>query len=291
MKNVWVLLVGILGLAACGQVDPGERATFVRWGTMDQRCYGQGLYWYNPISTDMDIVDVQVQAFEAKDMGAATKDLQEVHATVVVNYTLDGDNCHKLLTEVGHDYRAKVLSPALQDALKAGTAHFALDQIITERAKLREEVTKALQVRVAQFYIRVADNGVNLTNLTVSKAYMAAVEAKQIEEQRAQQKAFIVVQATRDAEAAREKAKGEADAVREAAKGEAEALRTKGSAQAEYNEKVSKSLSPILIDQQRIAAWQAGGSQVPSVIADSKAGGFFLQLPVKSPEKTAEKKE
>ena len=282
MKHLSLLVVLALALTACGQVEPGERATFVRWGIMDQQCYGQGLYWYNPISTDMDIVDVQVQAFEAKDMGAATKDLQEVHATVVVNYTLDGDSCHKLLTEVGHDYRKKVLAPALQDALKAGTAHFALDQIIKERAKLREEVTKALQVRVAQFYIKVADNGVNLTNFEISKAFMAAVEAKQIEEQRAQQKAFIVVQATRDAEAKRESAKGEADAVREAAKGEAEALRTKGQAQAEYNAKVSASLTPILLQSESIAAWRAGGSQVPTITGPQ---GILLQVPVPQPQK------
>lgn len=281
MQIMLGIVVAAVVLGGCGQVDPGERATFTRWGTMDQKCYGQGLYWYNPIGTNMDLVDIQVQAFEAKNMGAATRDLQEVHATVVVNYALDGDSCHKLLTEVGHDYREKVLAPALQDALKAGTAHFALDQIIKERAKLREEVTKALQVRVSQFYIRVADNGVNLTNFEISKAFSAAVEAKQIEEQRAQQKAFLVIQATRDAEARREKAKGEADAVREAAKGDAEALRTKGQAQAEYNAKVSASLTSILLQSEAIAAWKTGGSQVPKITG---AQGMLLQIPIPQPQ-------
>ena len=289
MRMTWlrvvVGVVAVLALAACGQVDPGERATFVTWGTMDQKCYGQGLYWYNPISTNMDVVDTQVQAFEAKNLAAATRDLQEVHATVVVNYALDPDACHKLLAEVGHAYREKVLYPALQDALKAGTAHFAIGEIIKERAKLREEVTKALQARVSPFYIRVNDNGVNLTNFDVSKAYMGAVEQKQIAEQN-------VITSTRNAEGAKAQAVGIADAAREAAKGAADArrveaqatadaLRIEAAARADYNARISASLTPILIQNRAIDAWSAGGSQVPQIVAGQ--GGLLLQVPMPQP--------
>ena len=270
MKSVKVLLVGLL-LTACGQVDPGERATFVKWGSMYQTCYGPGLYWYNPLSTNMDLINVQVQAFEAKDLSAATKDLQEVHATVVVNYLLDGQQCHKMAAEVGHQYREKVLFPALQDALKAGTAHFNIEEIIRERGKLRTEVTKALQARVRPFYISVNDEGVNLTNFGLSKAYMAAVEAKQIAEQN-------VIQATRNAEAVREKAKGGADAVREEAKGFADRLKIEGEAQSAYNAKVSASLTDILVRNRSVDAWAQGGSQVPHIVTGS-GGGLLIQVP------------
>jgi regulator of protease activity HflC (stomatin/prohibitin superfamily) len=271
MKSIKLFALALVGLlfAACGQVDPGESATFVKWGTMYQECYGPGLYFYNPFSTNMDLINVQVQAFEAKDLSAATKDLQEVHATVVVNYMLDARQCHKMVTEVGHQYREKVLFPALQDALKAGTAHFEIGEIIRERGRLRSEVTKALQARVSPFYISVKDEGVNLTNFGLSKAYMAAVEAKQIAEQN-------VIQATRNAEAKREEAKGFADAAREQAKGEAAALQTKGTAQADYNAKVSASLTQSLVQMEAIKAWQAGGSQVPQI---SGAGGLLIQVP------------
>lgn len=284
----WLVVVMLMFATGCGQVDPGERATFTKWGVMDQKCYAQGMYFYNPLATNMDLVDVQVQAFEAKDMAAATKDLQEVHATVTVNYTLDADSCHKLLAEVGHNYRQKVLIPALQDALKAGTAHFDIGEIIKERARLREEVTKALQTRVALYYIRVPDNGVNLTNFDVSKAYMGAVEAKQIAEQN-------VIRAKRDAESAQAQAKGIADAAREAAKGAADAtrlqaqaladqLRIEAQARADYNAKISASLTPILIQNRAIDAWSSGGAQVPQIVSGS--GGLLLQVPM---PKVAEK--
>ena len=284
MTKLLFLVVVLVVLVGCAQVDPGERAVFIRWGVMDQWCYGPGFYWYNPIGTNVKTIDIQVQAFTMKGMGAATKDLQEVHADVVVNYAIDDKNCHKLITEVGHDYRTKVLSPALLDSLKAGTAHFPIAQIIQERGRLREEITKALKIRVAPFYILVSDSGVNLTNFDVSKAYMASVEAKQIEEQKSLQKAYEVVQAQREAEIKAARALGDANAARENAKGEADALRFKGVAQAEYNQKVSSSLTPILVQQQWIDAWRVGGAQVPSVLADGKSG-LFLQLPVVSSTK------
>jgi prohibitin 1 len=262
-------------LVGCGQVDPGERAVFTRWGVMDQRCYPQGFYWYNPISTNMDDISVQTQKFEAKALAAATSDVQEVHADITVQFRIDGDKCHLLLTEIGHDYGEKVLRPTIFDALKAGTSHFNLATIIRDREKLREIVRNDLKARLAWSYLQVQD--VNLTNFSVSPAFAAAVEAKQIEEQRAEQRKWLVIQAERDAEVRAAGAKGLADAAREKAKGDADALRTTGQAQAEYNAKVSQSLTPILVQQQTIEAWRAGGSHVPQI---QSGGGMLLQVPV-----------
>lgn len=52
-----IIAVLALFIAACGQVDPGERAVFITWGTMQQACYGQGFYFYNPFSTNMDLIE------------------------------------------------------------------------------------------------------------------------------------------------------------------------------------------------------------------------------------------
>ena len=284
MPRIIVALAFMVLLAGCGTVDPDERAIFIRWGTIDEKCYQPGFYTYFPIGVDMDIIKVGVQAFPMAKMGAATKDIQEIHADVIVNYSLDGSACHEMFKagQAGHSYREKVLAPALQDALKAGTAHFAIDEIIQNRERLRVEVTKALQVRVKPYYINVPDSGVNLVNFDVSAAYMKSVEAKQIQQQMALQEGYKVEQAKRTAESFAATAKGAADAARETAKGKADALRIEAQAQAEYNQKVSASLTPILVQQEWIAAWKAGGSHVPSVLADGKSG-FLLQLTPQAP--------
>ena len=118
---------------------------------------------------------------------------------------------------------------------------------------------------------------------------MEAIERKQVEEQKAAQKLYEVLQATREAEKVAATAKGTADKAREEAKGEADALRLKGQAQAEYNARVAASLTSALIEQQRIAAWQAGGSQVPQIVTGSGGPGFLMNIPAPSGKHPAEK--
>ena len=107
-----VIAVLVLALVGCGVVDEGERAVFKYWGKMDQVCYKPGFYLYNPLTTNMDHVDVQVQKFAAAKLAAATGDVQEVHADVAVNYYPDPDACHRLIGDIGHNYADKIIVPA-----------------------------------------------------------------------------------------------------------------------------------------------------------------------------------
>lgn len=174
-----LMLVVAVALVGCGQVDPGERAVFVRWGQMDQKCYEPGFYFYNPIGTDMDEVDVKTRKYEVKKLVAASQDLQEIHADVVVNYAIDPSSCHLLLTKVGHDYESRVVAPAVGEALKAATAHFPIDKIIRERVRLRDEILAGLRARLEPYHLKI--EGVSLTDFGFSQAFAQAVEQKQIQ--------------------------------------------------------------------------------------------------------------
>jgi regulator of protease activity HflC (stomatin/prohibitin superfamily) len=109
-----------------------------------------------------------------------------------------------------------------------------------------------------------------LANIRFDPNYEKAIEAKQIEEQKAEQKRYELIQAQRQAEIAAATAKGKGDSAREEAKGVADALRIKGEAEAAYNAKVASSLTPVLIQQQYLARWDGrlpqynlGGGAVP----------------------------
>ena len=101
MKKLWLLLLAVL--LGCAQADPGERLVFARFGKVDQTCYKEGLYFYNPITWDAYELDVKVRRYEVKT-GAASHDLQDVKATVVLNFSVDGNNCHDLIQQVGQDF-------------------------------------------------------------------------------------------------------------------------------------------------------------------------------------------
>jgi regulator of protease activity HflC (stomatin/prohibitin superfamily) len=209
MRLVLCVLIGVV-VAGCGIVDPGERATFSVWGRMDQKCYEPGFYTYNPFSTNMDEINIQTQRYEVKKLTAATQDLQEIHADITVNYALDSTQCHKLMTEIGHDFESKVIVPAVADTLKAATAHFPIDRVVKERHKLATEIFDDLRNRLSLYYIRVEK--INLTDFGFSQAFSQAVERKQIEEQRVQEAEFRRQQAVKNAEAAVALADGQAKA-------------------------------------------------------------------------------
>lgn len=115
-----------------------------------------------------------------------------------------------------------------------------------------------------------------LANIRFDPAYEKAIEDKQIEEQRAEQKLYELVQARRQAEIVAATAKGKGDAARAQADGEADALRTKGQAEATYNANVAASLTPTLIQQQYLVRWNG---QLPQYILGEGNNGVFLQLP------------
>jgi regulator of protease activity HflC (stomatin/prohibitin superfamily) len=113
----------------------------------------------------------------------------------------------------------------------------------------------------------------SLGDIDFDPSYRRAVEAKQIEEQKAEQKRYDLVQAQRRTEIAAAKAKGDGDAARGRARGEAEALRIKG--EAAYNTQVAASLTPVMIQQQYLSRWD--GKLPVYMLAESN--GVPLQLP------------
>lgn len=206
-----LLFVMLLAVVGCGQVDPGERAVFSNWGKLDRKCYTEGVYVYNPISWNMIILDAKVQRFKVQT-DAASRDLQALKTTVVLNYSLDPETCHLLIERVGTDYRERIVLPAVEETIKASSAHFPVEKVIQERPKLKDEIFRGLQARLAPYGIKVAD--IAITNIDFSKDFAHAVEQKQIEEQKVQQEEYKRQTAEKTAQQKIELAKGEAESNR-----------------------------------------------------------------------------
>ena len=117
----------------------------------------------------------------------------------------------------------------------------------------------------------------SLANIRFDPAYEKAIEAKQIEEQKAEQKRYELIQAQRQAEIAAAQAKGQGDAAREKAKGDSEAIRIRGSAEAEYNQKVAASLTQTLIQQRYLEKWDG---KLPQFSAGGSTPGMLFNLPM-----------
>src|SRR5262245_28729499 len=241
-----IILLSIFKVIPAGHV--GVATLF---GSVQPRPLAEGLNFINPL-LDVTLMSTQVQR-RAEKYDAASQDLQAVHIEMVLNYRLIPEQAPNVYQRIGVDYPSVIIDPAAQEVLKANTALHNAAEILHKRPVIKADVQKDLGAWLGKYGIELKEAA--LANIRFDPAYEKAIEAKQIEEQKAEQKRYELIQAQRQAEIAAATAKGKGDSAREEAKGVAEALRIKGEAEAAYNAKVAASLTPVLIQQQYLARW------------------------------------
>lgn len=173
---VIVVLVTLPLLSPLTIVRAGHRGVVTQFGAVSGRVLGEGIHWITPVVDTVTKINVQVRK-EETDSSAASKDLQSVSARVAVNYHLDATKVHLLYQEVGTDYGAKIVSPATQEAVKAVTAQFTAEELITRREDVKTKMKDALRDALLRRYIILDD--VLITNFDFSPEFNRAIESKQ----------------------------------------------------------------------------------------------------------------
>jgi regulator of protease activity HflC (stomatin/prohibitin superfamily) len=257
-------------------IPAGQVGVKVLFGQVDPVPLREGLnVLWNPLY-DIVTMDTRVQKHAAR-YDAASKDLQAVHVEMVLNVRLIPERAPEVYKGIGLGYSSVIIDPAAQEVLKAQTATHNAAEVLLKRPAIKADVQRELTVWLAKYGIELKEAA--LANIRFDAAYEKAIEAKQIEEQKAEQKRYELIQAQRQAEIVAAQAKGKGDAALAEAKGVADALRLKGDAEAAYNLKVSASLSPVLIQQQYLTKWDGrlpqysfGGGVTPLVSLPSPGG-------------------
>lgn len=192
-------------------VDAGERAVLLTWGDISSGAIGPGLHFKMPFAQSVVTFNVQTQKYET-GASAASKDLQVVDSNIAVIYHLQPESVPTIYAELGYNYGDKVIQPQVQEVLKAVTAKFSADQLITNRSAVAFQVQSMLRERLQVYGIFVESTAI--TNFNFSKSFNDAIEAK-VTAQQQKQKAEMDLQ--------RISVEGEQKVV--SAKAEAEALR------------------------------------------------------------------
>jgi regulator of protease activity HflC (stomatin/prohibitin superfamily) len=168
------------------------------------------------------MVDVKTQRYSSAS-SAASRDLQIVTTEVVLNYRPDPEGVGNLISEIGVDYENKVIDPAIQESVKAATAQFDAEELITQRPLVSTSIRDVLSERLTPRNITIEE--VSITEFQFSEEFNRAIESKQV----AQQNALRAEQELRRAQIDSQRQVAEAEAQAEAriavAQAEAEALR------------------------------------------------------------------
>lgn len=185
VKYGLLILVGLIVLIALltsfTTIDPGEQGIIVRLGQV-QGTLDSGLHMKAPFVDDIVKINTQVQK-EQVTATAASKDLQDVSAAVALNYSLPADKVISLYTKIGTDYKVKVIDPAIQEAIKASTAKYTAEELVTKREQVRNDIKLSLTDRLTSDFIQVTE--ISITDFKFSPTFSAAIEAKVTAEQNA----------------------------------------------------------------------------------------------------------
>jgi regulator of protease activity HflC (stomatin/prohibitin superfamily) len=274
--------VGALMVLSSGirMISAGQVGVALLFGKVQPVVLHEGINLVNPLY-DVVEMNTRVLRHQAK-YDAASKDLQAVHVEMVLNYRLLPDKAAEVYQRIGPNFASVIIDPAAQEVLKANTALHVATEILHQRPKIKADIQGELTTWLAKYGIEVKEAA--LANIKFDPAYEKAIEGKQIEEQKAEQKRYELVQAQRQAEIVAAQAKGQGDAAREKAKGEGEATRIRADAEATYNQKVSASLTPTLIQQRYLEKWDGKLPQF-SMGGGGNAPGLMLNMPMPAPAK------
>lgn len=197
-------------IASTTQVDTGQIAVMTRFGKVTGQELGEGFHVKNPFEVAHKY-DIKVQKKEA-DAAAASKDLQDVKAHVVINYYLEAGKVSEIHRTIGELYEEKVIDNAIQETIKGSTAKYNATEMITERDVVKGIAYENLRERLSKYGIVVRD--LSITNLDFSPEFTKAIEDKQVAQQDAQRSVFIAEKAKQEAQADIERARGQAESQR-----------------------------------------------------------------------------
>jgi regulator of protease activity HflC (stomatin/prohibitin superfamily) len=240
VRIVIVVALLIVLMNAFETIGAGERGVvFSQFGGVGDLVLDEGLRFKVPFIQDIIPIDVKIQKSETA-VAASSKDLQMVSSTIAVNYHVDPDAANKVYQDVGLSYKERIIDPAVQESMKAATAQFTAEELITRRGEVSVQIKEMLSDRLLTHSILVDE--FNIVDFSFSAVFNEAIEMKQTAEQSA-------LKAQRDLERI---------------KIEAEQRITTARAEAEGQRLQRQTISPEILQLRAIEKWDGHLPQVTS---------------------------
>ena len=264
--NVGAIFLGLILLIL------GCSITFVPTGYIGIRtAYGQisgspvstGIHFHVPFVENIHKMNCKQQemVFDKDKIWSETSERTEVYAeNIVVDYQINAEYGAWIWSNIEEWDTNLVKRTSIESGLKAAFKQYN-DTDVTDRSKIektaKEYIQKSLNTKYNNQVVTVIS--VTISNINFSDAYNDAIEKK------AQAKLSAEAQAYENQKTI-DQAKAEAEKQRIEAEGKAEAKIIEAEAEAKANEKISKSITPEILQREWIQKWNG---KTPSVVSDS----------------------
>ncbi|MBP1576570.1 MAG: prohibitin family protein [Oscillospiraceae bacterium] len=254
---ILVLVVLVLAANSFVIVRPGHTGVVVTLGKVDEGVLQEGLHFKIPFAQQVVMIDNRIVKLEV-DTEAFSKDLQTVNTKLAINYRVDTSKSYSIYKNIGAGYEDVLVTPAVNEVLKAITALYTAEESVTNRALISEGLVEGLNEKLNGIGLYVTD--VNIVNYDFSEAFITAIEEKQV----AQQQLL--------------KAETEKQTAITNAEAEAETIRIKAEAEAAANDVLNKSLTDSVLEYAKIEKWDG---KLPQVMGSE---GTFIDFTTEEEE-------
>ena len=204
-----VFFIGII-FESFTVISAGHTGVQITLGEVNPVALTEGVHFINPISQVKD-VDVRLQRSNLNGASAGTKDMQQVHTDIAINYRMTANKVPHIYKEFGLDVDTKVLGPAMNEAFKSVTGHYTSEELVTKRQEVSDTIQQRLAEKLAPFDITVST--ISLVNFGFSADYQKAIEQKVIATQQTAKAEQDLRRIQVEAQSRVAQAKGEAEAI------------------------------------------------------------------------------
>lgn len=241
-------LVAMLSMASCERIDAGHEGIKVNlYG--DDKGVGDvalvtGRVFYNPFTTEIHEYPTYVQTVDYEPFEINAKDGSKFTVDPTININPIGGKSPEIFKKYRKPLKeviTHVLKTHIANAYRIKLNAYTTDELVSKR----EEFEKVTEDYLREILLKENfELGEMTSGLKYPDALVRSIDAKN----QAVQEALRIENevAAIEAEAKKKVA---------AAEGEAQALKIKGDAEAEYNRKISASLSSLIVQQEMIKKW------------------------------------
>ncbi|MEN0110093.1 MAG: SPFH domain-containing protein [Planctomycetota bacterium] len=254
---VALLVLGLLVTQSVTIVDAGTRGVVKVFGKAQEESFAPGLHFKLPLITTVVPLDARVQKVQY-EATASSKDLQNVSSKVAVNFRINPDEAGWIYDNLGLQYALTIVEPAIQESVKAATAEYTAEELITKRAEVSEKIRGRLTERLVASNLLI--EAFSIIDFSFSDEFNRAIELKQIAEQSALTATNDLRRIEIEAQQALAEAQGKADS--ELARAEAEAKAQK---------LLRETLTPEVLQLRMIERWDGklpiySGGDLPAAL-------------------------
>ncbi len=266
----WLALGGGLLLFTASMarvVSPGHAGVVVLFGRVNDTVLPSGLHFVNPFS-DVEELEIRTRSYtmsSVHDEGAKTGDDSiavitsdglTVRLDATVLYALEQSRCPEIFRTLGPQVEDRIIRPEIRTALRDNAATYSATELYTtKRGAYVDQVAKALKPTFDKRGILL--DQVLLRNVLLPEQITKAINDKIAADQEAQKMTYVLQKEKQEAERKRIEAEGQARA----------------------QQIVSASLTPQIIEYQRIQALRAIGDKGNLIISGTGGATPLIQVP------------